>query len=203
MDFVWQHISITISQLRHANVILAFVRREGLFAKAILMSGSALHPMILAKDPDNYARYLAKSVNCPNYEGAMLVDCLRTKSVEELLKVESTSNNKREAFDASLGPIIDGLAVPADPRLIMVSPNDSLQHHLDNIYHTARQFGQLSRRPHHLLFGVTRVESPQGLFTELEERQGIDVERRDHILRTLVRAAVDYYQEVGRQRGDN
>lgn len=126
-----------------------------------------------------------------------MVDCLRTKSVEELLKVENT-NKRREAFDTSLGPIIDGLAVPSDPRLLMASPNDTLPHRLDPIYHShaiSRQLGQLAKRPHHLLFGITRIESPF-LFTDQEERTGIDSERRDHILRALVKNVVDYYQEV-------
>ena len=45
------------------------------------------------------------------------------------------------------------------------------------------------------MFGVTRVESPI-LFSKDEEKQGIDLNKRDSILRTLVRNMVNYYQEV-------
>jgi len=162
------------------NFLLISPLAKGLFSKAVLMSGSAMHPLSLTKgDPNVYARYLAKAVNCPNYDSSVLVDCLRTKSVEELLKVES--NHNKDAFDLSLGLIIDGLAIPADPRLVTVaSPNDSihsLQHHLDPVYHTARQYNSQSssKRPHPLLFGVTRIESPFALFTDQEERFGIDI----------------------------
>ena len=45
------------------------------------------------------------------------------------------------------------------------------------------------------LFGFTRVESPF-IFSAYEEKFGIDVARRDRILRTLVRNLFDYHQQV-------
>lgn len=45
------------------------------------------------------------------------------------------------------------------------------------------------------LFGFTRVESPF-IFSAYEEKFGIDVSRRDRILRTLVRNLFDYHQQV-------
>ena len=39
----------------------------GLFSRAALMSGSALAPGAIARDAENYARLLAKELNCPVY----------------------------------------------------------------------------------------------------------------------------------------
>lgn len=53
-----------------------------------------------------------------------------------------------------------------------------------------------------LMFGVTRVESPF-IFSATEERHGIDLSRRERILRTLVRNLFDYHQQVCHKRFDN
>lgn len=49
-------------------------------------------------------------------------------------------------------------------------------------------------QPYDMLFGFTRVESPF-IFSAYEEKFGIDVTRRDRILRTLVRNLFDYHQQ--------
>ena len=49
--------------------------------------------------------------------------------------------------------------------------------------------------PYDLLFGITRVEAPY-VFSGIEERAGIDLQRRDRLLRTLVRNLFDYHQQV-------
>lgn len=50
-------------------------------------------------------------------------------------------------------------------------------------------------QPYDMLFGFTRVEAPF-IFSSYEEKFGIDVTRRDRILRTLVRNLFDYHQQV-------
>ncbi|RWS10607.1 neuroligin-4: X-linked-like protein, partial [Dinothrombium tinctorium] len=175
------------------NLLMISPMGRGLFSKAVLMSGSALSSWSLATEAESHAKYLSKAVNCPNYDNILMVDCLRTKLMEELLKVDLQAE---DAFRSSFGPIIDGLVVPSDPRILMESENDS-SHHLSYTYPNIRQNVAISSRsvPHHLMYGVTRVESPL-LFTADEEKHGIDFERRDEILRTLVRNVVNYYQEV-------
>ncbi|RWS29229.1 neuroligin-2-like protein, partial [Leptotrombidium deliense] len=175
------------------NLLMLSPMGRGLFAKAILMSGAALSSWSLATDAESHAKYVAKAVNCPNYDNVLMVDCLRTKMMDELLKIDVQSD---DAFRTSFGPIIDGLVVPSEPRHLMESENDS-SHHLSYMYPNMRANTALSGRttPHHLMYGVTRVESPL-LFTSDEEKHGIDFERRDDILRTLVRNVVNYYQEV-------
>ena len=50
-------------------------------------------------------------------------------------------------------------------------------------------------QPYDMLFGFTRVESPF-IFSAYEEKFGVDVARRDRILKTLVRNLFDYHQQV-------
>lgn len=156
------------------------------------MSGSALSSYAISRDSDTFTRYLSKAVNCGSHDSSVLLECLRSKSVEELIKVNFEIE---EAFKSSFGPIVDGLLVPAEPRFLMESDNDST-HHLSYLHPTGRQKSLANfKPPHPLLFGVTRIESPF-LFTDQEEKNGLDATKRDNVLRSLVRNVVDYYQEV-------
>ena len=47
-----------------------------------------------------------------------------------------------------------------------------------------------------ILFGVTKVQCPLDVFTGYEERYGINVERRNQIVRTLIRNLFDFHQQV-------
>lgn len=86
-----------------------------LFARVILIKGSALSPWAIARDADFYSRLLAKSLNCPVHDNTLLVDCLRTKSMAELLAVDLKAADERAAF----GPIIDGIVIPSEPRTLV------------------------------------------------------------------------------------
>lgn len=186
------------------------------------MSGSALAPWTIARDTDSFTKFLAKSVNCPDSgsssssfhssqttghssehlhssspsgsSGSGLIECLRTKSVEELLKVNFDHHD--ESFKTSFGPIIDGLLIPADPLMLMESENDST-HHLSYLHPMGRQLSSsASSKPvHSLMFGVTRTEAPF-IFTQDEETYGIENLRRDQILYSLIKNIIEYYQEV-------
>jgi neuroligin len=106
-----------------------------------------------------------------------MVDCLRQKRIDELFSVDYSVPDHLTAF----GPIIDGIVVPSEPRYLMQTESEH----------------RSSRLAHHsdLLIGVTRVEAPP-VFNSHEERHGIDVIRRDRILRTLVRNLFDFHQQV-------
>ncbi|XP_075589753.1 uncharacterized protein LOC124495766 isoform X2 [Dermatophagoides farinae] len=47
-----------------------------------------------------------------------------------------------------------------------------------------------------ILFGVTKVQCPLDVFTGYEERYGINVERRNQIVRTLIRNLFDFHQQT-------
>ena len=61
---------------------------SSLFSRVVLMSGSALSPWAIARDADTYARHLGKVLNCPNFDNVMMVDCLRSKPMDDLLNVD-------------------------------------------------------------------------------------------------------------------
>ena len=92
---------------------------SALFNRVILMSGSAMSPWAVARDADSYAKLLAKSLNCPTYENVVMVDCLRSKSVDDILAVDLKVPEHLSAF----GPIIDGIVIPSEPRSIISPAN--------------------------------------------------------------------------------
>jgi hypothetical protein len=88
----------------------------------------------------------------------------------------------------AFGPIIDGIVVPSEPKQLMQSKTSD-----SNNNFALNNMGNSNN--YDLLFGVTRVEAPF-IFSANEERHGIDLSRRDRILRTLVRNLFDYHQQV-------
>ncbi|CAG2119744.1 unnamed protein product, partial [Medioppia subpectinata] len=173
------------------------------------MSGSALEPASIARDADTYARHLAKTINCPNFDNVVMVDCLRQKSVEDILRVDLMTPQHLTAF----GPIVDGIVVPLEPRQLMLrrtggetssssstsgsgssgSGSSSSSTPSQSSQQTFLLNSMASQRTVDLMFGVTRVETPF-IFSGQEERHGIDLSRRERILRTLVRNLFDYHQ---------
>lgn len=208
----------------------------GLFARVILMSGSALSPTTIARDSEFFTQSLAKAVNCDSNSGSsssaasssqdhhlltqssqvssqsssssssspsshhqqqqhqqtQLLECLRSKSVDELTKVNFGID---DSFRVSFGPIIDGLLIPVEPASLMESDNAS-GHHLSYLHPLGLKSNSQSRTPHSLLFGVSACEAPLALFSENEEKNGIDGLRRDRILYSFIKNIIDYYQEV-------
>ncbi|XP_054158657.1 neuroligin-4, X-linked-like [Oppia nitens] len=182
---------------------------KGLFSRVALMSGSALGPAAIARDADTYARHLAKAINCPNFDNVVMVDCLRQKSVAEIMSVDLMVPQYLSAF----GPIVDGIVIAQEPRQLMFRRTGGAV----NIGGTAGSGGSsggsdssptttasaaqnyvlsmAGQQPIDMLFGVTRVETPF-IFTANEERHGIDLARRERILRTLVRNLFDYHQQA-------
>lgn len=123
-----------------------------------------------------------------------LLECLRSKSLDELIKV---SYGIDDTFKISFGPIVDGLLIPTDPRILMESSNGSSNHlsYLHPMGLRSSSASTISKPAHALLFGVTKTESPF-IFTESEEKSGIDSLRRDKILYSFIKNIIDYYQEV-------
>ena len=181
------------------------------------MSGSSLAPWAIGRDADFYLESLAKSVNCdPSSSSFELIQCLRSKSVEDLVKADFYDD---DIYKTSFGPIIDGLLIPSDPISLMESINDS-SHHLSYLHPMGKQqqsqshsfpstspssfsssssSTSIKNKPtsHSLLAGVTKTEMPF-IFTDSEEKFGIEFseEKRDSILYSLITSIVDYYQEV-------
>ncbi|XP_043469223.1 neuroligin-4, X-linked [Leptopilina heterotoma] len=167
---------------------------NGLFKRAILLSGSALSSWSLVEDPVTYAVKLATSINCsiPDdllKDNELIVDCLREKNLQELLNVQVEAPTFLSAF----GPSVDGVVIKTDFQKDLLS-------YLDTEFQT---FGQFHKKSEHgtpitsnnkydLLFGVTTNEA-LWKFADKDIQQGFEGDRRDRIIRTYVRNSYSYH----------
>lgn len=101
-----------------------------------MQSGSAFSPWALARDAATHTRYLASVLDCPTRDNTALVDCIRQRSIADIMRVQLDVPDYLTAF----GPTIDGIVIPAEPAVLMKNYKDL--------------FGQYD-----LLFGVTKIES--------------------------------------------
>lgn len=151
------------------NLLMISPMAKGLFQRAIMQSGSALSPWAIAREPLFYTHRLAEQLHCPSLENLALLDCLRQRSAFEIMKVSLAIPDYLTAF----GPTVDGVVIPNEPLLIMEDAK-SLFANYD------------------LLLGINKVEA-YFQFSAKEERNGIEINRRDRMLRTLVRNVFSYH----------
>lgn len=138
-----------------------------------MQSGSALSPWALATDAIVYARNVAKVLGCGEERSSnQILECLRGKTMTEIVSIDLNVPTHLTAF----GPVIDGIVIPAEPQTLMSKPNTIFTNY-------------------DLIFGVAKAES-YNLFSTVDERHGIDVTRRDRLLRTLVRNLFNYHLQV-------
>ncbi|KAI5717710.1 hypothetical protein M8J77_009943 [Diaphorina citri] len=186
-----------------------------LFHRAILMSGSALSPWALVRDPARYARQVAKHAACPrDLSHTELLKCLREKPLELLLSTPVVAPE----FTTAFGPSIDGVII--DTGLSETRPaNNKDSHSYD--YHTQNSPGRPPPPPsasenineaiaaggygnavlsnaiakkamvskltrYDLLLGVVKAEA-FFTFTGDDIQYGIEPDRRSKILRTFVK----------------
>ncbi|CAL1270996.1 unnamed protein product [Larinioides sclopetarius] len=153
------------------NLLMISPMARGLFQRAIMQSGSALSPWAIAHDALTYGRQVCSTLNCPTTESGPMLDCMRQRPLTDIMRVQVMVPEHLSAF----GPTVDGIVIPVDP-LTPMKEKESL-------------FGQYD-----LLFGVTRAENFYHLSSN-EEKVGIDANRRDRLLRTLVRNLFNYHMQ--------
>ncbi|OAD53096.1 Neuroligin-1 [Eufriesea mexicana] len=177
----------------HFLAISPTVSRD-LFTRAILLSGSALSSWAVVEDPVSYALKIAKAVNCTIPEDLVnnnerIVDCLRDRSLEELMQVDI----QPPTFLSAFGPSVDDVVIKPDFQKDLLSYMGP----------EFQGFGPLPKRAEHgapitsnnkydLLFGVTTSEA-LWKFSERDVQLGFEGERRDRIIRTYVRNAYVYH----------
>ncbi|KPM08428.1 Neuroligin-like protein, partial [Sarcoptes scabiei] len=145
-------------------------------------------------------------------DNIQLVECLKRKPFEDLLDLDSI---KSPRFLSPFGPIIDGIVVIEDPRIMMESMayqmtssrSSSLNvYSSTNIYqkNSTQRYASLKNAlweqgPYFdgdIMFGVTQQLIPLNIFNGQEERFGISIEHRNRILRTLIRNLFDFHQQT-------
>lgn len=107
----------------------------------------------------------------------------------------------------AFGPIVDDIVVPYEPRTSMeAAAYGTTSSSMFNGNKPTNSPGggggggmlhlPVTAFAGDILFGVTRVEVPDDVFSTNDEQNGIDVGRRNRVLRTLVRNLFDYHQKV-------
>ncbi|XP_022343472.2 neuroligin-4, Y-linked-like isoform X4 [Crassostrea virginica] len=151
------------------------VKRENLFHRAILMSGSAGSSWSESVDPLACAQKLAVNVNCSKYinESAKLIQCFKNKTTEELVNNAPVPPKYFSCFAPSteIGTFFTG-------------PLDSMM--------TDKNSYAFSKIP--IMFGVTKNEAYSYLKQE-ELIKGVTDFRKKQILRTYVQNVYKYHRQ--------
>lgn len=114
------------------------------------MSGSALSATAIAKDAAKYSAHLIKALNCTHHDSELVLECLRRKSVEEILGVEMAVPSHLTAF----GPVVDGILLRDLPQnLIRQAAKD------EEVFEGEEEAEKGVVAQHDLLFGVTKVSA--------------------------------------------
>ena len=139
-----------------------------------MQSGSALCPWALSYNAIKYGREYVQAIGCYSEESksSNIVDCLRHKTITELLSVQISTPR----FLTGFGPMVDGIVVVTDPLTMMNDPTSTFA-------------------SYNLMIGVTRLES-YNLFSSIDFDEGLNESRRDKIIRTLVRNVYNYHLQV-------
>ncbi|RVE44542.1 hypothetical protein evm_010808 [Chilo suppressalis] len=130
---------------------------NGLFHRAILMSGSALSDWAMTKDPTQYTLQVAQGLDC-NPSSKDMMSCLQKKPLSDIQNVQILARE----FETPLGPTVAGSFIPSEPAKTMES------------------FPSLLSK-YQLLIGVTESESYHD-FGALELNQGILENQRDDFI---------------------
>lgn len=96
---------------------------NGHFQRAISQSGAVFSPRALASDSKRVAIEAGKLLNCTTRSMSSLINCMRTKSASDILKVQNDAAygwDNTETFLSRIGPVMDG-------KLIVDNPTDLLQ----------------------------------------------------------------------------
>ncbi|KAM3955470.1 LOW QUALITY PROTEIN: uncharacterized protein ACR2FA_010623 [Aphomia sociella] len=139
------------------NFLLLSQISNGLFHRAILMSGSALSDWAMTKNPLQYTLQVAQSIGCsPNSKNMMT--CLQNKPLSEIKKVQILARE----FETPLGPTVAGNFITNEPA------------------ETMQSFPNLLSK-YQLLSGVTELESYHD-FGVIELDHGILENQRDDFI---------------------
>lgn len=141
-----------------------------------------------------------------------MIDCIRAVKIGQLMgEYKDMSPEHLTAF----GPIIDSIVVPFDPIHLYHAkffswpiPTNNKHIQLENETNKIAHYSSFATvvtdtlsltRSYDLLVGITDADSPC-LFSDQEAINGVDSDRHDRILRTLVRNLYDYHQQVSKEQ---
>ncbi|KAJ8683520.1 hypothetical protein QAD02_019312, partial [Eretmocerus hayati] len=142
-----------------------------LFRRAILMSGSALNPDAIGKAPLQITGQVAYALNCPQNSDEELVACLKTRSVQDLLRVKI----EKPKYVPGFAPLVDPAVIPDKPINLMKNA--------DNLARFDLMYGVTELEKFHALPGVALLE-------------GLSKPGRDEFIRDSVKATYELEDKV-------
>lgn len=98
----------------HTQILL----NRGRFQRAICESGTVLSPRALATDAARVSSRAGSNLGCSYNSSASLVQCLRSKTAEDILKIQNDAINgvtEEPDFVNRLGPVVDGELIIEEP----------------------------------------------------------------------------------------
>lgn len=90
----------------------------GLFKRSIAMSGVAISPVALIRKPRKWANALGEALHCSTDQTRKLVDCLREKSVDEIVFADIDRQGDPGLMFA---PVVDNHFLNKDPFFLLTS----------------------------------------------------------------------------------
>ncbi|XP_055638901.1 neuroligin-4, X-linked isoform X2 [Toxorhynchites rutilus septentrionalis] len=168
-----------------ANMLVVSPVASDLINRAILLSGSALSPWAIQREPLSLKKLVAEQTACHiDVIADDLAPCLRTKSITELLRITPESPR----FLPGYAPFVDGTVImsptSSNVRLILLPSGSAITST------TGIEFANFASRE--LLFGLTSYESYNDLSAQ-DLENGFNETRRDRILRTYVRNVFHFH----------
>ncbi|XP_030557383.1 uncharacterized protein LOC115760260 isoform X1 [Drosophila novamexicana] len=167
-----------------ANILAVSPVASDLIQRAVLISGTALSPWAIQKNPLFVKRRVAEQTGC---HGDMLYDdlapCLRTKSVAELLSVKID----HPRFLVGFAPFVDGTVITSNTDAMS---STALPLGSAIVSTSGIEYANFPKRD--LIFCLTSVESYLDLSAQ-DLEFGFNETRRDRILRTFVRNNFHYH----------
>ncbi|XP_053666606.1 uncharacterized protein LOC128715716 [Anopheles marshallii] len=168
-----------------ANILAVSPVAGDLIHRVVLLSGSALSPWAIQRDPLSVKRKVAQQTSCTgDVVNEDLAPCLRTKPLAELMNISLSSPR----FLPGFAPFVDGTVItPAKAAVInnLKIPTDSAIASTSGI-----EFSNFHKQD--VLFGLTTYESYLEL-TAADLEFGFNETKRDRILRTFVRNTYRYH----------
>uniref|UniRef100_A0A182FRW2 Carboxylesterase type B domain-containing protein n=1 Tax=Anopheles albimanus TaxID=7167 RepID=A0A182FRW2_ANOAL len=168
-----------------ANILAVSPVAGDLIHRVVLLSGSALSPWAIQRDPLAVKRKVAEQTSCTgDVVNEDLAPCLRTKSLAELMNISLSSPR----FLPGFAPFVDGTVITQAKAAIINNlkiPSDSAIASTSGI-----EFSNFHKQD--VLFGLTTYESYLEL-TAADLEFGFNETKRDRILRTFVRNTYRYH----------
>eukprot|EP00057_Strongylocentrotus_purpuratus_P030875 XP_782948.2 PREDICTED: carboxylesterase 5A [Strongylocentrotus purpuratus] len=141
------------------NVILHLQSHlsRGFFHRAISQSGVAHSPIMMSKNPHHVAQRLAKKLLCPTSSNKELVECLRTKAADDIVKVDMTDP---DIPTLPFAPVVDGFFIEEEPlEALMTGKLTAGPELLIGVNNHEGGFSNLANRMHAKLLTDFNVQS--------------------------------------------